>query len=222
MYKPANAFGDFDVLRRFAPKTAAAEQCELCAAPVGSRHRHLLELNTRQIRCACEACGILFSDESARRYRRIPEQVRVLDDFQLTDAQWESLAVPIGLAFFFQSSATEKICALYPSPAGAAESLLDLDSWRDILNDNPVLETLRQDVEALLINRIKTAREYFIVPIDECYRLVGIIRTNWRGLSGGPEVWKSLDEFFSVLRARAGSGQRAVRSAERSTTNAAA
>ena len=41
------------------------------------------------------------------------------------------------------------------------------------------------DVEALLVNRVGAVREYFIVPIDECYKLVGLIRLHWRGLSGG-------------------------------------
>ena len=34
--------------------------------------------------------------------------------------------------------------------------------------------------------------QYYIVPIDECYRLVGLIRMHWRGLSGGTEVWKEI------------------------------
>ena len=36
---------------------------------------------------------------------------------------------------------------------------------------------MEPDVEALLINRVGPAREYFLAPIDECYRLVGLIRT---------------------------------------------
>jgi hypothetical protein len=42
--------------------------------------------------------------------------------------------------------------ALYPSPAGATESLLSLDSWGDIVSGNPVLDDA--DVEALFVNRI--------------------------------------------------------------------
>ncbi len=65
---------------------------------------------------------------------------------------------------------------------------------------NPGLETLRPDVEALLVNRTRGRREYFIVPIDRCYALVGTIRRQWRGLSGGSEVWEAVAGFFDRLR----------------------
>jgi hypothetical protein len=41
------------------------------------------------------------------------------------------------------------------------------------------------------------------VPIDECYKLVGLIRAHWRGLSGGTEVWREIQSFFSALKKRA-------------------
>ena len=50
---------------------------------------------------------------------------------------------------------------------------------------------------------VRGQRDHFIVPIDECYRLVGIIRLHWRGLSGGREVWGEIDSFFAGLKARA-------------------
>jgi hypothetical protein len=42
------------------------------------------------------------------------------------------------------------------------------------------------------------------VPIDECYRLVGLIRSNWQGFSGGAEVWQKIESFFGDLRRKAG------------------
>jgi hypothetical protein len=45
--------------------------------------------------------------------------------------------------------------------------------------------------------------EYYIVPIDACYRLVGVIRMHWKGLSGGTEVWTEIGSFFSELRTKA-------------------
>jgi hypothetical protein len=42
-----------------------------------------------------------------------------------------------------------------------------------------------------------------VVPIDACYKLVGLIRLNWRGLSGGADVWQKIGEFFGELRAKA-------------------
>jgi hypothetical protein len=125
----------------------------------------------------------------------------------LTDAQWESLLIPINMAFFFHSSVEGRVIPLYPSPAGAVESLLPLDAWNEIVYENPVLGRLQPDIEALLVNRVGHARamteaEYYIAPIDQCYKLVGLIRANWKGLSGGPEVWIEIARFFSELRSR--------------------
>jgi hypothetical protein len=55
-------------------------------------------------------------------------------------------------------------------------------------------------VEALLVNRLRGANLYFIVPIDCCYELVGLIRRHWRGFSGGDEVWQKLESFFASLQ----------------------
>jgi len=32
---------------------------------------------------------------------------------------------------------------------------------------------------------------------------VGLIRLQWRGLSGGTEVWQAIGNFFTALRQRA-------------------
>ena len=117
--------------------------------------------------------------------------------------------VPIEMAFFFKSTPQGKVIALYPSPAGPTESLLPLDTWTDIVEMNPVLQEMESDVMALLVNRVGRARgaapaEYYLVPIDECYKLVGLIRTHWRGLSGGTEVWREIGAFFAALKSRAG------------------
>ena len=110
--------------------------------------------------------------------------------------------LPIQLAFFFNATPEGKIVALYPSPAGAMESLLTFESWQEIAAENEILQKMESDVEALLVNRVGDKREYFIAPIDECYKLVGIIRANWRGLSGGTEAWGKINDFFSQLKER--------------------
>jgi len=61
---------------------------------------------------------------------------------------------------------------------------------------------MERDVEALLVNRVRGAREHFLVPMAECYSLVGLIRMHWRGLSGGREVWEEIGRFFEELRKR--------------------
>ena len=47
----------------------------------------------------------------------------------MPDERWASFAIPIGLAFFMRSSVAGGVVALYPSPAGATESQLDLGAW---------------------------------------------------------------------------------------------
>lgn len=121
----------------------------------------------------------------------------------MTDEQWDGLMIPVNMVYIFRSSTAKSAMAFYPSPAGATESLLSLESWEVLVRDNPLLNDMESDVEALLINRVKDAREYYIVPIDGCYRLVGLIRTSWRGLSGGEEVWNAIAEFFAGIRAKA-------------------
>jgi len=196
----------FAALRRFVrPRSAAAavlERCDLCAAAIADEHPHLLEPASRKIHCACQACAILFDNPGDTKYKRVPRRIRFLPEFQLTDAQWDNLMIPIQLAFFFKSTPDAKIVGLYPSPAGATESLLSLESWNEIVSENPVLEKMETDVEALLVNRVGDGREYYIVPIDECYKLVGLIRTHWRGLSGGTEVWREISKFYANLKER--------------------
>ncbi len=42
--------------------------------------------------------------------------------------------------------------------------------------------------------------DYYLTPIDQCYKLVGLLRTGWRGLSGGSEVWVRVQQYFDDLR----------------------
>jgi hypothetical protein len=84
------------------------------------------------------------------------------------------------------------------------ESSLDLEYWDAIAEHNPMLRRLEADVEALLVNRIGDSPQNFRVPIDRCFKLVGIIRTHWRGLSGGEQVWTEIDRFFHELTLQAG------------------
>lgn len=133
----------------------------------------------------------------------------MLAGFRMTDAQWDGLMIPINMAFFYKSSVDGRVVALYPSPAGATESLLALDAWEEIVAENPVLNSMDADVEALLVNRVAHARssapsEFYMLPIDECFKLVGVIRTHWRGLSGGSEVWHEIGKFYGALKAQAG------------------
>jgi hypothetical protein len=197
----------FGVLRQFVRRRRDVERCELCAADVSAEHPHLIEPASRKLVCTCNACAILFSG-MGQKYKRVPERVLALPGFHLSEGQWEGLMVPISMVFFFRSTPDARVVAFYPSPAGATESLLSLETWKDIEDENPVLKEMQPDVEALLVNRVGHARgfaapEYYVHPIDLCYKLVGLIRGNWRGLSGGTEVWQEIGRFFDGLKQRA-------------------
>jgi hypothetical protein len=209
----------FSVLRQFVRRSSPLENCEMCNKELTATHQHLLDPMGRELICACDACAILFSTQGQTKYKRIPRRVRFLPDFQMTDSQWDGLMMPINMAFFFRSTPQNRVVALYPSPAGATESLLSLDSWDEIELENPMLLEMEADVEALLVNRIGHARgfsnpEYYLAPIDECFRLVGLIRSRWQGLSGGTEVWQEIGQFFSDLKSK--SPPAAARATQRS------
>jgi hypothetical protein len=210
--------GDFSALsalRRFAREESekkdpaqdvSEERCDLCGAfiPPDPDHRHLMEVATREISCVCRPCSILFDSKAASegRYRVIPDRLLHLEDFEMSDARWEGLRVPVDMAFFFYNTPAGKVVAYYPSPMGPTESLLELETWEELEADNPVLKDMERDVEALLVNRARGADEHFLVPMDECYKLVGLIRTRWRGFSGGREVWDEISAFFDGLKGR--------------------
>jgi hypothetical protein len=202
--------GSLETLRRFVRKAREQmEACELCSAPLAPVHQHLLELEKRRVTCACEACAILFGGNARQRYRRIPRDVVRLRGFVMEDTEWDSLLIPINLAFFVHSSVAGRVVAQYPSPGGAMESALDLEYWDAIVERNPILKKFGADVEALLVNRLSSPPQYYRAPIDQCFRLVGIIRSRWRGLSGGQEVWKEIDNFFGELAPTSGEEKRA-------------
>ena len=178
MNPPGTGRMAFENLRRVTrSRNPAAERCELCSAELAPLHCHLLAPQTRAIVCSCDACAVLFT--------------------------MQALNIPINLAFFCRSGTPPRPTAFYPSPAGSVESLLDLESWHDITAKNPALSKMEDEIEALLINRTIAPHSHYLVPIDECYRLVGLIRAQWRGFSGGKDMWQSIANFFISLKERA-------------------
>jgi len=199
-------------LQRMARRAArdreeALEHCDLCSAPIAPDHRHLLDVSTRELMCACRPCSLLFDRSAAgaggRHYRLVPDRRLRIDDFAMDDVAWADLRLPVEMAFFFDSSEAGRVLAYYPGPMGATESLLGLEAWQGLTEANPVLDTLEPDVEALLVHRARGARHHLIVPISDCYELAGLIRTRWRGLTGGREVWQEIARFFDGLDRRA-------------------
>ena len=197
---PARPRG-FAALRAFlAEKSPEPERCDLCAAAISELHQHLADPDNRRLLCACDACAILFNDNGQTRYKRVPRDSYVLDGLELDAHIWTSLGIPAGLVFFFRSSASGRVMAFYPSPAGLAEAEIDAEVWGEIVCDALGGRDLLSDVEALLVNRLNGVNDYFLAPIDRCYALTGLVRRFWRGLSGGEEAWQAIDCFFKELR----------------------
>ena len=187
-----------------AAAEAGVERCELCGNELPPEHRHLLHLTERRILCSCATCWAQRSGDPELR----PTGSRVvwLEDFDLPEELWAKLQIPIGLSFFMLSSVAEAVVAMYPSPAGATESELDLVAWQELSELNPILTGIEPDAEALVVNRISEPHQFVIAPIDECYGLVGAIKRSWEGISGGPAIESEVPAFFDGLRRRAGAG----------------
>ncbi|MFJ4918862.1 DUF5947 family protein [Streptomyces sp. NPDC088725] len=189
---------------RSRPAPTAGERCEMCTAPIGESHSHVVDLDSRGLMCGCRACYLLFTDPDAQlRYRAVPERYVRFADLTLDGRAWDELQIPVGLAFLFRNSVQDRTVAFYPGPAGATESELPLDAWEKIVESHPELAVLRADVEALLIRRSEgSAGTCHLVPIDACYELVGQLRTLWRGFDGGREAHAAMDAFFAQVEGR--------------------
>jgi Family of unknown function (DUF5947) len=182
------------------PRSPIAERCDLCNTTVPDDHRHLLQLVQRQIVCVCEACWALRSGDA--EYRPTGMRTLWLEHFDCDAQSWGAFQIPIGLAFFMRSSLSGGVVAFYPSPAGATESELSLDAWQELVARNPVLAELESDAEALVVNRLSDPHQHVIAPIDDCYGLVGLIKSRWEGISGGSALQEAVPAFFEAMRTR--------------------
>lgn len=183
------------MVRQAATRRAdAADHCGLCRAPVSDRHRHLLDTSARDVMCVCRPCALLFVREAASRghYRLIPER-----RLRLEPVGTEQLGVPVGLAFFVIRDGA--VVAHYPSPTGATEWEVEPAAWQEVVARCPPLADLADEVEAFLVNTARGRSHHWIVPVDDCFRLVAVVRREWRGLSGGTTVWPAIDSFFAGL-----------------------
>ena len=183
------------------PIPADTEVCDLCGMGIAADHRHLLALSERRIVCACEACWAMRAGEGD--YRPTGNRTLWLPGLDVPDDLWASFQIPIGLAFFMESTVTGCVVAMYPSPGGATESELHFDSWSRMTQLNPVLAALEPDIEGLIVNRMGEPPVYLIAPIDRCYALTGTIKAHWEGISGGPAVREAVASFFEYLRTEA-------------------
>jgi hypothetical protein len=196
---PVASSGLERIIRRAGTRRAeAAEHCDFCSAGLAERHRHLLDTDRNEPMCVCQACSLLFARDaaSAGHYRLVPDRRTRLPAFSTKE-----LGVPVGLAFFVPQESGEVI-AHYPSPAGATQWEVDPEAWAGVQKECPAVATLEPGVQALLVNIARDRRQHWLVPIDDCFALVAVVRREWKGLSGGSTVWPQIDAFFEQLTER--------------------
>ncbi|MFI5972167.1 DUF5947 family protein [Streptomyces sp. NPDC051452] len=196
-----------DVLRQFTRRPAPPGQlCELCGEPLPEEHRHLVDTRLRGLKCVCPPCHLLLDRPGAGggRFRAVPARYLVDPGFRLDEQDSGRLQIPVGLAFFFRNSGLDRLCAFYPSPAGATESELDPTTWDEVLGGTRLAALLQPDVEALLVHQERGGPGLCaLVPVDVCYELVGRMRLHWKGFDGGSEARADLAAFFERVRAAA-------------------
>jgi hypothetical protein len=180
------------------PQPIEAE-CDLCGTSMPEDHRHLLQLDERSIVCVCESCWALRSGDA--EFRPVGSRVIWLDSLDLPDDLWARFHIPIGLAFFMRTGGG--VVAFYPSPAGATESEIDPGVFAELCERNPRVKELDVDAEVLIVDRLGEGMRSAIAPTDQAYKLVGLVKTNWQGISGGPALAGAVDGFFEELREKA-------------------
>ncbi|HEX4374732.1 MAG TPA: DUF5947 family protein [Puia sp.] len=188
-------------LRKIATPSKLAEpeeKCFFCGASLLQTHSHLADIGAMKFICTCEACKIIMSGKNG--LVSLPQRYLALENLDLSDELWADFLIPVNMAFFTISSSRNSAVAYYPAAAGATESKLKLDAWSRLVDLNPVLKNLTPDLEALLINRLDETPQYFLVPVDSCYELIGRIRISWKGIFGGKEVNDTIREFFKNVK----------------------
>ena len=82
---PPMEYSPFTSLQTLVRQRDARERCDLCGLALASGHQHLIEPAARKLLCACDACALLFHSPTETKYKRVPRDVRLLSDFQMTD-----------------------------------------------------------------------------------------------------------------------------------------
>ncbi|MEU5261546.1 DUF5947 family protein [Amycolatopsis sp. NPDC021455] len=183
-------------------RAARQERCELCGTPVAARHCHVVDTGRRGLLCACRACFLLFTRCPAgdARYRAVPERYLWDPRRPMACLDWCGLGIPARFAFFVHCGT--RVTAFQPGPAGAAETPLPPGLWAELAAAHPLLATAEPDVEAIVFRGGEHGTDCFLVPIDVCYRLAGVVRRYWTGCDGGPEMHERVGELFAEIEQR--------------------
>ena len=194
-----------------------AARCDRCGVGLlpDPRHAHLFSYSRRSLLCACAACSAPYREgvigkERSPAYRLVPSRVERIDALSLTQADWEELGIPVQIAFLLKNQRENG----WRLGRGRGPSRLSQPGREYGIGhpaggvDPPLVQLL--SARATRAGRRSPARRqaprqarYFRAPIDECYRLAGLLRSHWEGFAGGPRVGAAVDDFFAELASRA-------------------
>jgi hypothetical protein len=183
-------------------RTPSHARCELCTAEIGDVHRHVLELPTGGVLCACRPCAILFaSPDGFARYRTVPDRVRIDPSFALPPGR---LGIPVGVAFCVRASQDAPFVANFPGPSGIVAAELSPEASNELARATPLAGLVEPAVEALLLHSERGALRTacYLVPVTAAYELAGRLRATWTGFTGGREAERELAAFFGELERR--------------------
>jgi hypothetical protein len=191
-----SAYHDHSTVHVSARRRHELKHCDVCGMVVEFQPSYLVHPASRRLMFCCETCATNLVGGGSGKYRRVPKSVQILADLKMSDAQWDSLSLPINLAFLYYSSPDRGVLVVCPSASGPNEIALPAPQWEDLVRDNPILRTFQPDVEGLLINRVGPTRRYFRAPIDQCFKLTAFIKDHWSGVTGGVDIWRKLEWCF--------------------------
>ncbi len=177
---------------RRPPEPVPGEHCDLCQEQVPDEHRHLYDTDGGEVLCACRACSLLFAGEEAAQGATgwcrgaASASRRSTRPAWACPSAWRSSCPP----------PTARSAAHYPSPratrcgggpGGLGRSRGGLPACASCAPTWRRCSSTRHGGRAALDR-----------PVDDCHRVVAIVRREWR-MSGGDRVWPAVEQFFAGL-----------------------
>ena len=185
-------------LRQPPPEPRAGEVRVCAPRPWPPRTSTWSKLQSRRLVCAARPARCSSAASKSGLSPRAAATSSSCPTSASPTPQWESLLIPISLAFFFHSTPAERVRGRI-SQSGRGHRIA-LGIWkpgRRWSTRTPCWPRCNPTSRPCWSIAWAAQRSYYRVPIDECYKLVGLIRVHWRGLSGG---MRSVGRGGQVLR----------------------
>ena len=180
--------------RRPCPSRRPGSAARCAPSRSATSHGHVVEPRAAARSCAPAGPATCCSPTRRRGRRPLPRRARPLParpGVRARRGRWDALQIPVRRRLLLpQLRRSTGWWRFYPSPAGATESLLPLDAWDEVVAANPAWPTSSPTSRRCWCGAAGEGFECFLVPIDACYELVGLVRLHWKGFDGGEEAWR--------------------------------